>query len=74
MCRKAYINDEGVSNMKNFKYNGSDTGLMYIYFYNPLATWVIDHTPEWLAPNLITLIGFMFTFGPFVYMVHTYGT
>lgn len=47
---------------------------MYLYFYNPIAIWSVNHTPEWVAPNIITLIGFFCSFGPFSYMVWTYGT
>jgi ethanolaminephosphotransferase len=60
--------------MKDFKYVGSDSGLMYKYFYCPLAIWCVDHTPKWIAPNVITLVGFMFTVGPFIYMFTVYGT
>lgn len=69
-----YINNEGIENIKIFKYNGSDTGPMYLYFYNPIAIWAVSHTPEWIAPNIITLVGFVCSFGPFLYMVLTYGT
>ena len=69
-----YIDNEGIENIKVFKYNGSDTGPMYLYFYNPLAIWGVKHTPEWIAPNIITLIGFMCSFGPWSYMVIVYGT
>ena len=57
-----------------FKYNGSDRGYMYIYMYNPLAVWCVDHISDKIAPNVITLVGFMFTFVPFVYMFSCYGT
>lgn len=47
---------------------------MYIYFYNPLANYFVEFLPESLAPNVITLIGFVFSFLPFFVLFHFYGT
>ena len=57
-----------------YKYAGGDSGLVYIYFYNPVSKWLVDRIPESIAPNLITLIGFMFTLGPFLCAFIFYGT
>lgn len=55
--------------MKDHKYSGSDAGLSYIYFYNPVSKWIVANViPEWLAPNTLTLIGFVHSFGPLVLM------
>ena len=47
---------------------------MYIYFYNPVSKWLVERIPDYIAPNLITLIGFMFTLGPFLMAFTFYGT
>lgn len=47
---------------------------MYIYFYNPIATKVVNYLPEFLAPNVITLIGFMFSSLPFFVLFSNFGT
>ena len=57
-----------------FKYNGSDSGLMYKYLYSPLAVWCVDRTSEKIAPNVITLVGFIFTVIPFIYLFTHCGT
>jgi ethanolaminephosphotransferase len=47
---------------------------MYIYFYNPLATKIVKYLPENLAPNLITLFGFIFASLPFFVLFSNFGT
>jgi len=63
-----------LDNLHKFKYAGSDTGIFMKIFWNPLAIWCVDHTSEKIAPNIITLFGFLFTFGPFMYCITVYGT
>lgn len=53
-------------NLKNHKYSGSDEGLMYIYFYNPVANKLVTFIPETVAPNMITLLGFMHSITPMI--------
>jgi ethanolaminephosphotransferase len=59
--------------LKLYKYAGGDAGILYIYFYNPLARRLVEYLPDTLAPNLITLAGFMFTVVPFFYLFFEYG-
>lgn len=47
---------------------------MYVYFYNPLAMWLVARIPEWIAPNVITLLGFLFSAVPFVLIFVIFGT
>ena len=47
---------------------------MYVYLYNPLALWLVDRTPEWIAPNVITLVGFLFSVVPFIVFFALFGT
>ena len=51
-------------NLKLHKYSGSDEGFTYIYFYSPVATRLVECLPDWLAPNVITLLGFVHTIIP----------
>jgi ethanolaminephosphotransferase len=61
-----YLNEEDARNLKKYRYAGGDFGLMYIYFYNPVSKWLVNHIPRTLAPNVITLTGFIFTVAPFM--------
>ena len=69
-----YIDQEGCKNIHDFKYAGSDTSIGYNYFWNPLALWCVNQISENIAPNVITLFGFLFTFVPFIYSIAVYGT
>lgn len=56
-----YIDDEAVKALKKYKYSGEDNSLIYKYFGSPSAAYLVEHyTPVWIAPNLITLLGFIF--------------
>jgi len=66
-CRVLPIfNDEAAYNLKRHKYSGCDEGLLYIWFYNPVANKLVTYLPDWIAPNLITLVGFIHTIVPLV--------
>ena len=69
-----YLTEQQAINLKVYKYSGGDLGLTYIYFYNPVSRWLVEHIPEYIAPNVITLSGFMFTLVPFVNLFIRYGT
>lgn len=47
---------------------------MYQYFYNPVASRLVEKIPEWIAPNLITLGGFVFSTAPFLVIFSVFGT
>ena len=58
------IGEEAAENLKLHKYSGSDEGLMYIYFYNPVASKLVSYLPDWIAPNTLTFLGFIHTIVP----------
>jgi len=47
--------------MKKYKYHGEDHGIAYIYFFEPLANFLVSKLPETVAPNTLTFIGFICT-------------
>lgn len=52
--------------MKLYKYCGEDNGIAYIYFFGPVAEYLVNNwVPEWIAPNLITFMGFVCNIIPF---------
>ena len=64
-CRFLPIfNEHAAFNLKRHKYSGSDEGLLYIYFYNPVASKLVTYLPDYIAPNLLTFIGFVHTIVP----------
>jgi len=44
-----YLDGEQCENLKLHKYAGGDRGFLYIYFYNPVATKIVNFLPETLA-------------------------
>ncbi|OTA62859.1 Choline/ethanolaminephosphotransferase [Hypoxylon sp. EC38] len=56
-----YVRQEFLPNLKAYKYSGVDHSLTSKYILKPFYTnVVIKCFPMWMAPNLITLTGFMF--------------
>jgi len=60
--------------MRNYQYKGGDNGITYKYFYNPMASFLIDYIPENIAPNLITFVGFVFSVLPAFLLFSLFGT
>lgn len=44
-----YISDEGAEGLKAYKYAGGDAGILYRFFYNPVALKLVTYLPETLA-------------------------
>jgi ethanolaminephosphotransferase len=47
-----------------YKHNGDDQSLVYKHIFSPLADYSLQFTPLWVAPNLLTLLGFLCIFLP----------
>lgn len=60
------ITKHAAYNLERHKYSGSDEGLLYKWFYNPAANKLVTYLPDWIAPNVLTLIGFIHTIVPLV--------
>lgn len=71
--REQYVSKDAAEKLKLYKYAGGDAGLMYIHFYNPVSRKLVEFLPDTLAPNVITLVGFLFTLVPFLYLFTNYG-
>ena len=61
------VDDCDREKLQSFVYKGKDDSLLYKYFMSPLCDYLVaNFVPEWMAPNLITLIGFMFVVIPHI--------
>lgn len=54
-----FISKEGEMNVKAFKYQGKDLSLSYKYLWSPMAEVLLKYTPAYIAPNTITVFGFL---------------
>lgn len=44
-----YITDEAAVKLREYKYAGGDNGILYKYFYNPVALKLVQYLPDTLA-------------------------
>ena len=65
------LNAQVADNITNFKYQGHDASLLYEHFISPVCQWITDNlVPLWLAPNIITLVGFAFIVLPHIWILN----
>ena len=60
MAYPKYVSDEGIENLKQYKYNGVDNSLCGRLFLNTYWEFVVSKIPTWVAPNVLTLCGLGF--------------
>ena len=53
------MDEKAAKNLHLYKYNAVDEGICYKYLWNPLATKLVSHLPDWVAPNTLTLLSFL---------------
>lgn len=55
-----YISKAGEEGIKRFTYKGGSDSILYTHLWSPLCNWIVqNYIPKWMAPNLITTIGFI---------------
>ncbi|KAJ8306027.1 hypothetical protein KUTeg_016572 [Tegillarca granosa] len=54
-----YLTPQILAGFDKYKYSSVDTSPVSKYITHPFWNWVVELYPKWLAPNLLTLIGFM---------------
>lgn len=54
-----YIPATHLDNLKKYKYSGTDHSLLSRYVLQRYWNWLVLLFPTWMAPNLITLLGFL---------------
>ncbi|XP_019852769.1 PREDICTED: ethanolaminephosphotransferase 1-like [Amphimedon queenslandica] len=61
-----YLSDEKLQGLSYYKYSCIETNPLTIYFFQPWWRTVVQVVPLWVAPNLLTLVGFLFHFSIFL--------
>ncbi|XP_017770571.1 PREDICTED: ethanolaminephosphotransferase 1-like [Nicrophorus vespilloides] len=59
---KEYLNNDHLVGFENYKYSCKDTSPLSQYVMHPFWNKIILLCPRWIAPNLLTFSGFLFTF------------
>uniref|UniRef100_A0A6B2L6Z4 Uncharacterized protein n=1 Tax=Arcella intermedia TaxID=1963864 RepID=A0A6B2L6Z4_9EUKA len=52
--------------MDDYKYHGADLSILVELFLRRFWNWCMLFLPEWIAPNLVTTIGFVFLISNFI--------
>lgn len=55
-----YLSPEHLRGFQKYKYSSVDTNPVGIYVMHPFWNWLIKFFPRWIAPNLLTFVGFLF--------------
>jgi ethanolaminephosphotransferase len=60
-----------LENIKNFKYIGSNDSIVYNYIVSPFLNKILDLglIPEWIAPNLLTVLSLIFNIIGFLFVI-----
>jgi len=67
LFRKNYLNNKSLENLKIFKYNSENESIVYNNLISPfLDNYFMKILPRWIAPNLITILSFLFNFITFI--------
>ncbi|XP_053694811.1 ethanolaminephosphotransferase 1 [Sabethes cyaneus] len=61
-----YLTKEHLAGFDTYKYSARDTSPLSIYLMHPFWNWLVEYFPKWVAPNLMTFAGFLFTVLNFV--------
>jgi ethanolaminephosphotransferase len=56
-----YLTDEILKGFDNYKYSARDTSPLSIYIMHPFWNFLVEYFPRWVAPNLMTFVGFLLT-------------
>lgn len=63
LFRLSYLSQKDLSQIEKFQYTGSDISILYRYVLSPfLENYFMKLIPLWMAPNLITILSFVFNF------------
>ena len=61
-----YLSNEALDGFDRYKYSCKDTNPLSIYVMHPFWNRVVLLCPKWIAPNLLTLVGFMCCIGHYL--------
>jgi ethanolaminephosphotransferase len=58
MFKYTYVPKKGLENLSKYHYSGVDKSILAKYILQPFWTRAVNWLPAWMAPNLVTLLGF----------------
>jgi ethanolaminephosphotransferase len=71
LLRKRYLTNDSLKRLEKFQYSGSNISYSYNWIISPLLdNYIMKIIPLWLAPNLITIISFIFNLLAFLLLCY----
>ncbi|OAF70547.1 hypothetical protein A3Q56_01701 [Intoshia linei] len=67
---KKYLNKDILLGFEKYKYSSIDTSPISKYVMHPFWDRVVEYVPKWVAPNILTLGGFLFALCSFLLFVY----
>uniref|UniRef100_A0A0N5AU10 Ethanolaminephosphotransferase 1 n=1 Tax=Syphacia muris TaxID=451379 RepID=A0A0N5AU10_9BILA len=61
-----YLSKEQLQGFDNYKYSAVDTSPLAVYISHPFWNWLVNFYPLWIAPNLLTVCGWLMVMLGFV--------
>ncbi|CAD5122824.1 DgyrCDS11228 [Dimorphilus gyrociliatus] len=61
-----YLSKQVLAGFDKYKYSSVDNSPLSNYVTHPFWNWLVEFFPRWIAPNLLTFLGFMFLILHFV--------
>ncbi|XP_024869394.1 ethanolaminephosphotransferase 1-like [Temnothorax curvispinosus] len=61
-----YLTEEHLTGFESYKYSSLDTSPLSVYVMHPFWNKLVQYCPKWVAPNVLTFSGFLFTVLNFV--------
>ncbi|CAG9333558.1 unnamed protein product [Blepharisma stoltei] len=52
-----YLTSDGARHLQKYTYTGTDNSIFYSLILSPLSNALIQGTPTWISPNMITMLG-----------------
>jgi hypothetical protein len=49
ICNYQYIKEEWKENIRNYKFKGKDSSLVYNYIASPICNYLVKYVPKWMA-------------------------
>ncbi|GMT28440.1 hypothetical protein PFISCL1PPCAC_19737, partial [Pristionchus fissidentatus] len=66
MFNYKYLDTQKLNGFDKYKYNSIDNSPISVYISHPFWNWIVEFYPRWLAPNVLTLGGWILVMGCFL--------
>ncbi|KQS70718.1 uncharacterized protein Dere_GG23508, isoform C [Drosophila erecta] len=65
-----YMSEAHLRGFERYKYSSIDTSFLSVYVMHPFWNYCVKFVPKWLAPNVLTFVGFLMTVVNFILIAY----